>query len=164
MLFIGGSLHYFRGIPTKQYYCTVWRLLLITEQTSVQSTKASFHISTNHLRSSRSHKVCGCLRPLPFIYNLLRVCIFPYFISLVNLKNELGSNGTPSFLIIRYFPDILETYVGQLCARKYHSCFLHVAEVPVFACDVCFHYGCDAMRTVKVEPLPTLPVAAALLL
>ena len=33
-----------------------------------------------------------------------------------------------------------------------------------FAFDVCFHYTCDAIRTKKVEPLPILPVAVALLL
>jgi len=40
----------------------------------------------------------------PFINSLLHFCIL---LSLVNLKNELGSEGTPSFLIIQCIPDIL---------------------------------------------------------
>ena len=36
--------------------------------------------------------------------------------------------------------------------------------MPALACDACFCYACDAVRTGKVEPLPTLPVGVALLL
>ena len=44
------------------------------------------------------------------------------------------------------------------------SWFLRVTDKPALACDSCFHYACDAIRTRQVEPLSTLLVAAASLL
>ena len=73
--------------------------------------------------------------------------------SLVKLKNKLGSEGTPSFLIIRHFPD-----TGQRVVCSY---FLRVTDVAALACNVCFHYACNAK---KVESLPTVQMAATLLL
>ena len=111
-------------------------------------TNINVRLAANHLRSSLSQSVCGWL-PVTTIHCIQFVtCLyFLILLSKVNLKNELGSDGTSSFLIIKYFPGILVTQDKEQCVHKYCSYFLHVNDLPVLTCTVCFHYTCYAIGT-----------------
>jgi len=94
----------------------------------------------------------------------MSVCIFLYLIkfseSQERTRQQRYTLVSYNSIYSRHFSDTGQRVVCAKTSFLVPLCYRQLA----LACDACFHYSCDAIRTGKVEPLPTLPVAVALLL
>jgi len=123
----------------------------------VVAVKSGFHITTNCLRSCLSQSVCDCLQPPP-IYKQFTTCLFSE--SQEQTWQQRYTFVSYNSIHSRHFSDTGQRIVCAKTLFLVNSCYWQ--PVTQLLCLFPLHLQCH--KNWKVKPLPTLPVAAALLL